>query len=72
MDKGTPYRPRLRPHGRSGLKLHGAVIAYNAVRLRPHGRSGLKFTGSHRKAALDLSPSTRAEWIEIDYDLIIG
>ena len=57
----------LRPRGRSGLKFYFySDFPYALPRLRPRGRSGLKLTANLSDKRRTPSPSSRAEWVEID------
>ena len=55
----------LRPRGRSGLKFYLSWIYRNITSLRPRGRSGLKYVISKDGDEMRMSPSSRAEWVEI-------
>ena len=46
--------------------LVGSGVAMVKRRLPPHGGSGLKYRAVAAQRALDLSPSPRREWIEIN------
>ena len=55
----------LRPRGRSGLKSLVGYLASLRRRLRPRGRSGLKYDDTANLSYACLSPSSRAEWVEM-------
>ena len=60
---------RLRPRGRSGLKFSNHPAGGIPSSLRPRGRSGLKFYKTDHTGRYASSPSSRAEWVEIDEDV---
>ena len=56
---------RLRPRGRSGLKSYSKPWIDMPLSLRPRGRSGLKSRYNYDVRTYQMSPSSRAEWVEI-------
>ena len=62
---------RLPPHGGSGLKLDFNDLVTLSEGLPPHGGSGLKSMSFCHQLLVNLSPSTRREWIEIANHIIV-